>query len=226
MIIAIIPARGGSKRLPRKNLRMFSGHPLIAYSIAAGRASKLIQRVFVTTEDKEIADIAATYGAEVIGRPHELAGDTVKTGTVIQHALEQIASVGQQPEAVVLLQPTNMLRNVALVDSAIHMFLENEVDSVLTVSVNSRKIGRIIDGLFQPEYTPETRSQDLAPSYYENGLVYVTKTSVAISGRVFGTKMLPLVVDELYAVADIDTELDFQIAEFVYQTHRDRFISV
>lgn len=227
MIIAIIPARGASKRLPGKNVRPFAGHPLIAYSIAAARTSNLIEQFFVSTDDNEIRRIAEAYGAEVIIRPPELATDTAKTGAVIQHAVNHLITTYHVGiDAVVLLQPTNVLRGPGLVDDAIRTFLANDVDSVITVSLNTQKSGCIADGLFQPDYIPETRSQDLRPSYYENGLVYVTKASVAAEGDVFGKTIFPFEVGEPFAVADIDTQLDFEIAEFVFQRYRDQFVHV
>lgn len=227
MIIAIIPARGASKRLPGKNIRAFAGHPLIAYSIATARISTLVERFFVSTEDHEIMRIAQAYGAEVIIRPPEYATDTAKTGFVIRHAVEYLViSEHLDIDAVVLLQPTNVLRGPTLVDDAIQTFLANDVDSVITVSPNRRKSGRIVGGLFHPEYPLEARSQDLELTYYENGLVYVTKASVAATGSVFGQTIMPLAVEEPYAVADIDTELDFEIAEFVFRRYGDHFVHV
>ncbi len=156
-MLALIPARGGSKSIPRKNIRPFAGHPLIAYSIAAGLAAELVTRVIVSTDDEEIAAVARRYGAEApFLRPAELAQDHTPDLPVFQHALEWLAEhEGYQPEIVVQLRPTSPFRRVAHIDQAMYRLLEQpEADSVRTVCVpfqNPFKMWRIgPDGLMQP----------------------------------------------------------------------------
>jgi N-acylneuraminate cytidylyltransferase len=155
--LALIPARGGSKSIPRKNIRPFAGHPLIAYSIAAGLAAETISRVVVSTDDEEIAAIARRYGAETpFLRPAELSQDHTADLPVFQHALEWLAEhEGYQPEIVVQLRPTSPFRRVSHIDQAVYRLLERpEADSVRTVCVpfqNPFKMWRIgLDGFMQP----------------------------------------------------------------------------
>ena len=223
--IAIIPARGGSKRLPGKNLRPFAGVPLIAHSIWQARQVPAIRGCYVSTEDEAIAEVARKWGAKVVRRPDELAGDTSPTGAVLQHAVREIAAAAaMMPDSVVLLQPTNPLRPLAMIEDALRAFEASQVDCVMTVTRSHHKLGRLESGLFVPSYEPGTRSQDLMPMYYENGLVYVTRGDVVRDrGDVFGDRIAPLETDVLYAMGDIDTLLDAQLAEFLYREHRERF---
>ncbi|MFZ6019832.1 MAG: cytidylyltransferase domain-containing protein, partial [Chloroflexota bacterium] len=126
-VLAIIPARGGSKGIPRKNIRNFAGHPLIAYSIAAALQSRRITRVIVSTDDPEIAEVARAYGAEVpFLRPAELAQDSTLDLPVFQHALAWLtANEAYAPDVVVQLRPTSPIRPVGLVDEAVHILLEH-----------------------------------------------------------------------------------------------------
>ena len=129
-ILGIIPARGGSKGIKRKNLKEILGKPLVAYSIEAGLNSKLITKVVVSTEDSEIKEISLKYGAEVIDRPIELAKDETKTAPVMKHVLNELEKDGYKPNYVVLLQPTSPQRNSEFLDKALEFFFENkEYDS-------------------------------------------------------------------------------------------------
>ncbi len=224
-MIALIPARGGSKRLPRKNIRDFCGFPLIHYSIALAHAVPEIERVVVSTDDPEIAEISRATGAEVMMRPAELSTDLATTASVVAHTLRELASSRYRPLGVVLLQPNCPLRPYALVRSAIDAFMAHPVDSVVSVTASREKQGHVEDGLFRPVYAPGTRSQDMPKTYFENGVVYVSRGDmVRDRGELFGERIHPLVTDPLYALGDIDTELDFQIAEHLFRTHREHFL--
>ena len=217
--IAIIPARGGSKRLPGKNIRLLGDLPLLAHSIRYAQASSRIQRVIVTTDDPAIKAVALDYGAEVIQRPHELSGDEAPTVTALQHVLDQLTEL---PEGVVVLQPTNPLRPVGLLDEALDYFEQNKVSGLFTVTPNPHKLGRIKSQRFVPfNYHFGQRSQDMEPLFYENGLLYVCKPSLITQGAVMDETCYPLVVTHPYAAVDIDTEADFAYATFClnyYQT--------
>jgi N-acylneuraminate cytidylyltransferase len=225
MIIAFIPARGGSKRLPRKNLKLLGGRPLIFYSIAVARAVERIDRCVVSTEDAEIACVAQEYGAEVIHRPLHLADDHASTASVAQHALGELVRQGARPEALVTLQPNCPLRPAAMVEEALDLFQASEAaDSLITVTENRHKLGEIAGSLFRPRYQPGTRSQDMARSYYENGLVYISRARMVLEqGEIFGERIVPLITDPLYAMGDIDDALDFEVAEFLFHRYQDRF---
>jgi len=133
-IIAVIPARGGSKGIPRKNIVKLSGHPLLAHTIFAAKNSKLVERIFVSTEDDEIAKVAKKYGAEVIKRPKRLAGDYVPSAPVVKDALEQLEKrENYKADIVVYLQPTDIFRKKGLIDEAIRKLLRNpKLDSVFS----------------------------------------------------------------------------------------------
>jgi CMP-N-acetylneuraminic acid synthetase len=223
-VVALIPARGGSKRLPRKNLRLFAGRPLISYSIALARSLSSVDRCIVSTEDEEIATVARSLGAEVIDRPAELADDFATTYSVVKHALDQVSARNHEPDALMLLQPNCPLRPRSMATEALDLFFANSADSVVSVSHNERKLGEIRESCFVPQYQPGIRSQDLAHTYFENGLIYVSRPGVVRDGPdIFGKRVLPLITDPLYALGDIDTELDFQIAEFIFARYRDHF---
>jgi len=131
VILAIIPARGGSKRLPKKNVRILRGKPLIFYTIDTANKSKYLDRVIVSTDDKKIAEISAKYGAEVIERPKKLARDDSPIIDAIFHVLNKI-----EADIVVLLQPTSPLRTAKDIDEAINLFIDNKCDSVISCSVD------------------------------------------------------------------------------------------
>ena len=132
-IIALIPARGGSKGIPKKNIKNLRGKPLISYSIGSAKKTKYINKVVVSTEDKEIAEISREYDAEIIERPEELAEDESSTIDTILHALEVLRAENYNPDIIILLQPTSPLRNAEDIDSAIELFLNSDCESVVSV---------------------------------------------------------------------------------------------
>jgi N-acylneuraminate cytidylyltransferase len=222
--LAFIPARGGSKRLPGKNSKLFAGKPLISYSIAFARYCGM-DKIIVSTDDREIASIASSSDAEVVMRPAELSGDTATTSIAAKHCMETCIREGYHPDLFVTLQPTNPLRPQSLFADALHAFNEAPCDSVISVSLNKHKLGTV-DGnnCFQPQtYQPGTRSQDLNRLYYENGLIYLSKPENVLQDKLFGDAMRTITTDELYATADIDTLFDFELAEFIYHNNQHLF---
>ncbi len=157
--IAIIPARGGSKRLPNKNIMLLGGIPLLAHSILYAKAnSEIIDEIYVSTDDENIKKIALQYGAKVIDRPENISGDFEPTASALKHVIENTDEV----ENVILLQPTNPLRPENLLREAFTIFQENNCDSLFTVSPNRHKLGKITNQKFEPfNYTIGQRSQDL-----------------------------------------------------------------
>lgn len=224
--IAIIPARGGSKRLPGKNIKLFCGKPLIYYSIITAEKAIGINNVFVSTDDEKIATVAKEYGANIIMRPVELASDTATTTSALQHVLSKIQS-GEYPDAVITLQPTNPLRKIDLIKNAIKIFEQQKenVDSVITVSENKCKLGKIENGLFEPvSYTLEQRSQDVSKLYFENGLLYITKSEVIQKKEsVFGEKIYPFITEDFFGDVDIDTLQDFELGELIFNKYKNEF---
>ena len=225
-ILAIIPARGGSKSIPRKNIRDFAGHPLIAYSIAAALQSEKVGRTIVSTDDEEIAAIAIKYGAEApFLRPEHLATDDTPDLPVFQHALEWLSDRdGYHPEVVVQLRPTSPVRPVDCVDHAIETLLSDEaadaVRGVVPSGQNPYKMWRLDErGQLQPLLMEEFDEpynmprQKLPATYWQTGHIDAIRTRTILEkGSMTGEIILPLLIDPQYTI-DIDTERDWQRAE-------------
>ena len=211
--IAIIPARGGSKRLPGKNIKLLGGIPLLAHSILYAQQFDFIDAVYVSTDDVQIKEVALQYGAIVIDRPQEISGDLEPTVSALKHVLETIE---EAVENVILLQATNPLRPQNLLKEAFTIFQEKQVDSLFTVSRSHHKLGKIANNAFIPyNYEVGQRSQDLEPLYYENGLLYIAKASVILNNEIITKEAFPLEVNHPFATIDIDTLEDFFMAEFM-----------
>jgi CMP-N,N'-diacetyllegionaminic acid synthase len=225
-ILAIIPARGGSKGIPRKNLVRLAGKPLLAYSIEHARGSSLVTRVVVSTEDPEIAEVARAHGAEVpFLRPAELAGDDVLDLPVFVHALTELARYGEQePELIVHLRPTAPFRKPAWIDDAITR-LRNAptADSIRSVSRPSQHPYRMFrvsdDGFLDPLMKHEhanpyvLRRQDLPPVYYYNCVIDVTRPRTILEKKsMTGDRILAYVMNP-DDVIDIDTAQDLRLAQ-------------
>ena len=211
--IAIIPARGGSKRLPGKNIKLLGGIPLLAHSILYAKQHDFINEVYVSTDDEAIKQVALQYDALIIDRPQQISGDLEPTVSALKHVLENIEGV---VENVILLQATNPLRPQNLLKEAFTIFQEKQVDSLFTVSRSHHKLGKIVNNAFIPyNYEVGQRSQDLEPLYYENGLLYITKASVILNNEIITKDAFPLEVNHPFANVDIDTQEDFDYAEYL-----------
>lgn len=215
--IAIIPARGGSKRLSNKNVLLLAGIPLIAHSILyAQKNNAMIDEVYVSTDDSNCKEVALQFGAKVIDRPVEISGDLEPTITALQHALAVLND--SSIENVVLLQPTNPLRPKDLLNDCFQKYLELNVDSLFTVSQNQHKLGKISNNRFQPfNYEIGQRSQDLEPLFYENGLIYISRVDAINSNKIISENAFPYQVDHRFASVDIDTQDDFDYAQYLIQ---------
>ena len=214
--IAIIPARGGSKRLSNKNILILGEIPLVAHSIiCALENSSIIDDVYVSTDDFKIKEIALRFGAKVIDRPDELSGDDQPSITAMQHVLN---TIGDTVENVFLLQPTSPLRPKNLLEEAFQIYKDGNFDSLMTVTRNSDKFGKITNQKFVPfNYSFGQRSQDLEPLYVENGLLYITRAGFIIKGVILVENNIPFIVDSQFSKIDIDTEEDFKYAQFLLQ---------
>ena len=167
-----------------------------------------------STDDEAIKQVALQYGALVIDRPQQISGDLEPTVSALKHVLETIE---EAVENVILLQATNPLRPQNLLKEAFTIFQEKQVDSLFTVSRSHHKLGKIANNAFIPyNYEVGQRSQDLEPLYYENGLLYITKASVVLNNEIITKEAFPLVVNHLFATIDIDTQEDFDYAEYLY----------
>lgn len=221
--VAIIPARGGSKRIPRKNIKDFFGKPLIAYSIQTAVESKLFDKVIVTTDDEEIAKIAKEYGAEVpFIRPKELSDDFTGTGDVVKHALNYLKEHGEEFDFVCtiyatapLLQPRYLIEGFeALKNSdAINAFSATSMPFPIQRTFKLDKNGRC--EMFTPEHYM-TRSQDLEEAYQDAGQFYWSKLDKKSSDIMFGKDSIPIILPR-YLVQDIDTLEDWIRAEYMYE---------
>ena len=212
--IAIIPARGGSRRLPNKNILLLEGIPLIAHSILyAEENSSIIDEVYVSTDDEKIKEIAIKFGAKVIDRPIALSGDLEPTISAVQHAVN---AIGLDTENIVLLQPTNPLRQKTLLKDCFEKYQILNCDSLFTVTQNHQKFGKIDDNKFVAfNYKIGQRSQDLEPLYYENGLLYISKTKTILEGNIISKSAFPYIENHIFATVDIDTIEDLEYAKFV-----------
>ena len=197
MILGVIPARGGSKGLPGKNIRPIAGKPLIAWTIEAAESSKLLDKFVVSTEDFEISTISRRYGAEVLARPDELATDDATTLSVLQHILTKIDA-----EIIVLLQCTSPVRREGLIDICIKKFVESKADSVAT--------GYMCNLFEWGSYSG--RRQDLSEFFHDDGNVYVIKADLIKRGVLWGEKM-ERVITRREENFEIDDEFDFWINE-------------
>lgn len=217
--IAIIPARGGSKRLPGKNLMLLDGRPLIAHSIELALAHHdIIDGVFVSTDDAQIKQTALDFGAQVIDRPCDLSGDEQPTITALQHVLSELPD---SIENIILLQPTNPLRPKKLLMEAFAVYQKNNFNSLMTVSRNHQKFGKIIHHKFVPfNYQIGQRSQDLEPLYYENGLLYISSASLIKQGSIMSEDGFPMIVNHPFSWVDIDTQDDFDYAQYLIQKYK------
>lgn len=219
--ITIIPARGGSKRFPGKNIHSFMGIPLIAHSIRCSQQCEKVSRTFVSTDDEQIKQVSLRFGAEVIDRPSELGGDLTTSAEVMQNAVQNLVWGGVEFDYVLLLQATNPLRPNNLLKHAIQLIEESKADSLMTVNRSELKLGRIINHHFTPwNYHYGQRSQDLEPLYYENGLLYISSKELLLHGKIISEDMLPMVVDHVFGEVDIDTREDLEYAEFIANRYR------
>jgi CMP-N,N'-diacetyllegionaminic acid synthase len=229
-ILGIIPARGGSKGVPRKNLRLLAGRPLIAYTIEAASSSNLLRDFLVSTDDGEIAEVAQTLGAKVLQRPPELAQDDTPMAPVLEHAVRWYAEQeGELPEVAVILQPTAPLRRSAHIDACLQLLLDCDAGSVVSVSP--------VPGHFHPAWqytvTPEgelrmftgealaqipTSRQDLSMTYSRNGAMYAFRTAGFLEGHTFYVPPCLAYRMKAEESVNIDSEDDFWLAEKYIQS--------
>jgi len=217
--LGVIPARGGSKGVPRKNVRPLAGRPLLAYTIDAARKSRALTHVVVSTEDAGIARVARELGVEVIERPAELALDETPMLPVVQHAVACAEHRFGRFDAVFTLQVTSPFRLAGDIDEAIELLRRSGAQSVIGVvrvfDNHPARIKRICGDRLAPYDTPEPegiRRQDLPPAYLRNGAAYVTRRDVLERGSLLGDDQCPFEMPPCRSI-NIDEPLDFALAE-------------
>ncbi|RXJ68987.1 CMP-N-acetlyneuraminic acid synthetase [Halarcobacter ebronensis] len=222
--LAIVPARGGSKRLPKKNLLPLSGKSLVEWSIEAGLKSNYIDEVAVTSDNNEILKLAQKSGATIIQRPEELASDTATTFDAIKHTIDNLIKY----DYIILLQPTSPLRNYYHIDSAIEFLEEKEAEAVISVCevdhspLWSNTLDESLDmSNFLRSEIKNIRSQDLPQYYRLNGAIYICDTNRLLEEKTF------FLQNNIYAFLmnressiDIDEEIDFKMAEFLLEREK------
>ena len=225
-IMAVITARGGSKGVPRKNIRDLSGKPLIAWTIEAAKNSGYIDRIIVSTEDTEIRDISLKYGAEVpFLRPKELAEDNSSSVDTVLHVIEKLEKdYNYTPDYILLLQPTSPLRNEVHIDDSIEALLEkgSEFDSLISVTELERPVywNRMIGvcgelkKFLEYDKGSHYRRQDFQKVFRHNGAIYLIETKAFKEMKSFETENTFAYVMDRVSSVDIDTEDDFRLAEY------------
>lgn len=223
-ILAIIPARGGSKGILRKNIRPFGGKPLIAHTIAQSKASKHITRTIVSTEDEEIAGDARQYGAEVpFMRPAEFATDTSPVADTILHLLKTLKETeSYEPDYIVMLQTTSPLRTVSDIDNSLQLLFDEKAEVMMTLC-ESEQLLYTLDNhqrmhlVSDPKFLASTNRQQLEQTYVLNGaMVYGVKTSVFLRDQSFFKGDMVGYPIEKWRSPDLDEPQDFIIAELIY----------
>ena len=225
-VLAVIPARGGSKGLKRKNLRVLQGRPLVAHSIDSAKDSALINRIVVSTDDKEIANVAREYGAETIDRPSRISGDESSSEDALIHSLEMLRKTDDYtPDLVVFLQPTSPFRRHDDIDNAISLLIEAGADSAFSSYIGHFEGRWRMDSTetLQPtNYDPRKRPrrQDYPPEFIENGSIYVFRPEVLYgSGSRLGGRVVTYEMPTLYS-HQVDSLMDLKIIDQIMEAHR------
>ena len=220
IVLAIIPARGQSKRIPHKNIIDLNGIPLIGYSIKAGLEATLVDQVLVTTDDKDIAKISKKLGAEVqFPRPAELSGDHDILEDVLRYIINTYDSE-YQPDIVILLQPTSPFRTAKHINEALDLFLKSGADTVTAVhrvSEHPYYLWKLNGDQIEPFYSFEEQKASrhiLPPFYIENGSIYIIKKDVLLNDGLYGKRVIPYEMN-LHDSIDIDDPIDLEWARFL-----------
>jgi CMP-N-acetylneuraminic acid synthetase len=225
-ILAIIPARGGSKGIPGKNIKNFAGKPLIVHSIEASLACPLINRTVVSTDDDKIADISKAHGAQVIKRPNELARDASLVIDAIRYTVRKVEEDGEDFGIVILLEPTSPFRRMEDIKKCLQALLENKADSVATFTnsnVSPNRLWRVSDDVVEPFIAgavPWLPRQKQPKAYELTGQIYAFSKQVLFekddSVSLLWGRIFPVITPRETAL-DIDTELDFMMAEKIME---------
>lgn len=221
-ILAVIPARGGSKGLPGKNIKPLAGKPMLAYSIEEAQKSKYIQKIIVSSDDSNIIEVAKNFGAETIARPFELAKDDTPTTPVLLHAIKYLHDTeGYNPDLVLVLQPTSPLRTVRHIDETVEKFLKGDFDSMISVKFDYKPRFEFDENGLLMQAEKRVPRQLRKPTVIENGALYLINADLIKDNEIIGKKIGYYEMDYLSSI-DIDTITDFTLAEQII-LNRDKF---
>jgi CMP-N-acetylneuraminic acid synthetase len=224
-VIAIIPARGGSKRLKNKNKLKVLGKPLVAWSIESATNSYLVDEVYVSSEDSDILAIAIDFGAMTIKRPMELANDIIMPDASLIHAYKEI---DKEFDYIVFLQPTSPFRRKNDIDNAIETIIEKGADSLLSVVRTHAFLWQSLKGFYSPinyNYLERPRSQDHV-QYKENGSIYIMKPEILLKNRNRLGGNIAIYKMEKWQDVDIDTKEDLEFAEYLYKAQSQKDVVI
>jgi len=217
-VLGVIPARGSSKRFPKKNIKLLAGKPMVAWTIKAAQQAKRLSDYLVSSDDPKTIEVAKEYGAPVpFIRPAELATDTVRNIAVVEHAMKFMEAKNRITyDILILLQPTSPLRLPAHIDQAIDLLWESDLDSVVSVKGPFKKRDPILkavrNGILE-DYIPVDDPAKVEPVYMYNASIYAVKRDYFVKHRkLISPRQVPLVMDTIHSV-DVDTEADFLVAE-------------
>ena len=227
MILGVIPARGGSKGLPKKNTKLLAGKPVIGYTIEAALAAKMLDLVVVSTEDKGIVEVSRKFGAKVINRPVELATDTINIDGALKHAVASIEKEGKNVSVVVWMQANVPIRKAGVIDAVIRKLIDSNADSAMTMSAVGwplEKASKFVNGYVENYWGKSPmlpRRQDYECAYIANGSVYAIKRDVLMHDQgpddpydyFFGKKIIPYILPDFEQGIEIDYPDEFLLCE-------------
>ena len=218
-IVAVIPARGGSKGVPYKNIKSVGGLPLVAHSILFAKKSKNIERVIVSTDNEKILDIAEAYGAEAILRPEELSQDGSSVEGCLKHAVEALNY--SENFGVVLLQPTSPIRKQETLNSMLEIFKTDQRTTITITEKTNSRFGNITANTYSPiNYVMGKGRQEIESVYQENGNIYIINSELIRKNKSFSQDVNYYIISQRESV-DIDTRFDLELASFILNEKRN-----
>lgn len=232
-ILAIIPARGGSKGIPNKNMRKLVGKPLIEYTINSAKKSKLVSRIIISTDSKKIAKIGKNLNIDIpFIRPKKISGDKATSFEVVKHTLEFLEkNESYIPDIIVLLQPTNPLRSTALIDKVINNLKKSKADTVITVQKIKQhpysafwKKGKYLKP-FKENFQEFSRRQSTPALYHNTGDVYAFwNKTVKKYNSFYGKKIQPIILSDEFSLIDIDSDFDVFVCESIMKLRKSKYL--
>jgi CMP-N-acetylneuraminic acid synthetase len=219
----VIPARAGSKRFKNKNIAQLDSKPLISHTIEYALIFFPKEDIWINTDDNEIIKISKNYEVNITKRPMMLGYDTTSTAEVLKYQCQVFETLKISCDAVILLQVTNPIRPNNLLSKTIHLFEENNRSSLASFTSLNKKFGKIENCSFIPQnYIPGQRMQDITPSFFENGLIYITKFQDLINGNIITDDVYPYIYNGIESMVDIDEPEDLIFAEYIFKKINDK----